>query len=140
MQPPLSRTVALVQHRSGENAKRNGVRCGTISRRAIVEADAFLCATAPRILLTKQDDIAIVTLNRPRKYNALDMGMFDAIVRTVEELRIDRTVRVVLLRGEGKVFSAGLDFKSVASNPLNFGKLLKRPSGVCWTCVFCLWL
>lgn len=95
---------------------------------------SFLCETAPRILLTKQDDIAIVTLNRPRKYNALDLGMFDAIVRTVEELRIDRTVRVVLLRGEGKVFSAGLDFKSVASNPLNFSKLLKRPSGMSWTC------
>jgi enoyl-CoA hydratase/carnithine racemase len=65
-----------------------------------------------RITITISDGIADVRLNRPDKINALDQAMFHAIADTGEELKGDRTVRVVVLSGEGRGFCAGLDFSS----------------------------
>ena len=80
-----------------------------------------------RVLLEIQDGIAVVTLNRPDKYNGLDMPMFEAITRVGKQLKKDRHVRAIILRGAGEAFSTGLDVKSVTSNPLNFAKLLIKP-------------
>jgi len=84
---------------------------------------------APRVDVEIKDDVAVVTLNRGSKYNAIDMGMFEAINRTAEELAKNRTIRAVIVRGDGKVFCAGLDIKSVMKNPKNPGKLLAREAG-----------
>ncbi len=65
---------------------------------------------ADRIRIMRLDDgIADVRLNRPDKMNALDARMFDAIAATIDALAADRTVRVVVLSGEGRAFCAGLD-------------------------------
>jgi enoyl-CoA hydratase/carnithine racemase len=56
--------------------------------------------------------IADVRLNRPDKVNALDGAMFQGIVDAGEALKGDRSVRVVVLSGEGRGFCAGLDFSS----------------------------
>jgi enoyl-CoA hydratase/carnithine racemase len=63
-----------------------------------------------RVLTTIEDGIADVRLNRPDKLNALDGAMFQAIVDAGEALKGDRSVRVVVLSGEGRGFCAGLDF------------------------------
>jgi enoyl-CoA hydratase/carnithine racemase len=47
--------------------------------------------------------------------NALDPLMFDALVETGRGLAEDRSVRVVVLSGEGRAFSAGLDMSSMAA-------------------------
>ncbi|HEX4867342.1 MAG TPA: crotonase/enoyl-CoA hydratase family protein [Acidimicrobiales bacterium] len=65
-----------------------------------------------RILLDVTDGVADVRLNRPDKLNALDGALFQAIVDAGEALKIDRSVRVVVLSGEGRGFCAGLDFGS----------------------------
>ena len=78
---------------------------------------------------TRDDNIAVVTLNRPDKYNALDMDMFHDIAETARTLAQQRELRGVLLQGSGKAFCAGLDVKAVTSNPLNATNLLKRPAG-----------
>jgi len=83
-----------------------------------------------RVEIEYRDNIAIVSLNRPDKYNALDMAMFDAITATIAELRLKRNVRAVVLKGQGKGFCAGLDMTSVMKNPLNVHTLLKKPDGV----------
>lgn len=80
-----------------------------------------------RVTLTVEAGIAFVKLNRPEKYNALDIAMFEALVRTAKKIRKDRTVRAVILSGEGKVFSAGLDIGDIKRNPLLIGKLLIKP-------------
>lgn len=80
-----------------------------------------------RVLLEYQNDVALVTLNRPDKYNGLDMPMFEGIVKVARQLRKDRKIRAVILRGEGKAFSSGLDVKTVSKNPLNFARLLLKP-------------
>jgi enoyl-CoA hydratase/carnithine racemase len=65
-----------------------------------------------RVLLEVHDGIADVRLNRPDKINALDPAMFSAIVDAGEGLKADKSVRVVVLSGEGRGFCAGLDFGS----------------------------
>jgi len=40
-----------------------------------------------RVTLEIEDEIAYVTLNRPEKYNGLDMAMFDAIAATAKQLK-----------------------------------------------------
>jgi enoyl-CoA hydratase/carnithine racemase len=66
--------------------------------------------------------IVQVSLNRPNKLNALNMEMFRGIVRVTKELQQDRDVAAVILRGEGRAFCAGLDFKNVLADPLSFSK------------------
>ena len=65
-----------------------------------------------RVTLAVAEGIAHVRLSRPEKLNALDAAMFDALVETGRRLAADRTVRVVVLSGEGRAFCAGLDFMS----------------------------
>lgn len=79
-----------------------------------------------RVLVEYQDDIAIVSLNRSEKYNALDMAMFDGITGTVAKLKENKSIRAVILKGNGKGFCAGLDMVSVLKNPLNAHTLLKK--------------
>lgn len=83
-----------------------------------------------RVLLTIEEGIATVTLNRGEKYNGLDMPMFDALIKTIETLRHNRSIRVVILNANGKVFCTGLDIKSIKNNPFKIKKLLQKPEGV----------
>jgi enoyl-CoA hydratase/carnithine racemase len=65
-----------------------------------------------RVTVSVDGGIADVRLNRPDKLNALDGAMFAAIVEAGESLKADRSVRAVVLSGEGRGFCAGLDFGS----------------------------
>lgn len=65
-----------------------------------------------RILVTTDGGVADVRLNRPEKMNALDPDMFKALVEVSAELADDRSLRSVVLSGEGRAFCAGLDFGS----------------------------
>jgi enoyl-CoA hydratase/carnithine racemase len=65
-----------------------------------------------RVTLDVQDGVADVRLNRPEKLNALDPAMFLGLVEVGKRITQDPTIRVVVLSGEGRAFSAGLDFKS----------------------------
>jgi enoyl-CoA hydratase/carnithine racemase len=56
--------------------------------------------------------VADVKLNRPEKMNAVDTGMFHALVEAGESLKADPAVRAVVLSGAGRGFCSGLDFSS----------------------------
>lgn len=68
-----------------------------------------------RVTVSIDDRIALVTLNRPDKHNALDLEMFDAITATIEDLIATPGLRAVVLHGAGKSFCSGLDFGAVAA-------------------------
>ena len=53
--------------------------------------------------------VAILTLDRPEKLNAIDGPMIEALEAWVEAVEADRTIRVAILTGSGKAFSAGGD-------------------------------
>jgi len=62
------------------------------------------------ILVERRDDIAVVTLNRPEKRNALRREDWIALGDTLDALGADEETRCIVLRGAGKTaFSAGAD-------------------------------
>lgn len=66
--------------------------------------------------------LARVVLTRPEKHNAFDDQMISALYKTFTDLGQDTTIRVVVLSGEGKSFSAGADLawmKRMASYSLD---------------------
>ncbi len=65
-----------------------------------------------RVSIAIDGGVADVRLNRPDKLNAVDGAMFSGLVEAGESLKVDRSVRVVVLSGEGRGFCAGLDFES----------------------------
>ena len=75
-----------------------------------------------RILVDITDHVAHVRLNRPDKRNALDAEMFEGLVAAARRLAKDRSVRVVVLSGEGDSFCSGIDmanFSAMAGGTLS---------------------
>ncbi|MFN3512372.1 MAG: crotonase/enoyl-CoA hydratase family protein [Phenylobacterium sp.] len=68
-----------------------------------------------RIVVEMKDGVADVRLTRADKMNALDDRMFTALVETGERLKADRSVRAIVLSGEGRAFCAGLDMGNFAA-------------------------
>ena len=56
-----------------------------------------------------RDGIAIVTLNRPEKLNAINLAMRDVIFSAVDDLRDRSDLRALLIRARGRFFTAGID-------------------------------
>jgi enoyl-CoA hydratase len=66
------------------------------------------------VLVSREGDLAIVTINRPAKLNALDREVLEQLLGAVEELTRDGGVRAVVLTGAGeKAFVAGADIASM---------------------------
>lgn len=66
------------------------------------------------VLREDRDGLAVLTLNRPDKLNALTVGMFRELREHVSDLRSDTSIGCVILRGAGKCFSAGHDLGDIA--------------------------
>lgn len=85
-------------------------------------------APTEHLTCTVADGIAHVRLARPEKLNALTLAMLDGLVVTAQRLRRDRSVRAVLLSGEGEAFCAGLDLGGALRDPVGIaGRFLPRP-------------
>ncbi|TFG03811.1 MAG: enoyl-CoA hydratase/isomerase family protein [Promethearchaeota archaeon] len=68
----------------------------------------------------KESGIGILTLNRPNNLNAMSFQMFEDLHEIFDHLMINLECRVLILRGNGRAFCAGLDLKEV--NLLNMRK------------------
>lgn len=66
------------------------------------------------LLLSLDDGVARLSLNRPRRKNALNMPLIEAAAAAVEGLHADASVRVLVLTGEGGAFCSGADLKDNA--------------------------
>src|SRR2546422_3721076 len=67
----------------------------------------------------RQDGIATLTLDRPAVGNALDDALVARLGEALAACAADPAVRVVVVTGAGKVFSAGADLKDRKSTRLN---------------------
>ena len=67
------------------------------------------------VRLTLEAPLATITLNRPDKLNALTPGMLARLEEIAAQLEQERTVRVVLLNGEGRAFCVGADIHAWAA-------------------------
>lgn len=68
-----------------------------------------------RVSISISEGVADVRLVRADKMNALDQAMFEALVAATEQLSKEKSVRVVVLSGEGRAFCAGLDMGRFAA-------------------------
>lgn len=62
-----------------------------------------------KVLVQAQDHILTMTLNRPEKYNAMDLDMYYMLSEALYQLDTDASLRVGVLRAEGKHFTSGLE-------------------------------
>ncbi|MGY4099379.1 enoyl-CoA hydratase/isomerase family protein [Nocardia sp. R16R-3T] len=68
------------------------------------------------------DHIALVTINRPERMNAMDADAYRRLSEIWEEIRDNRDIRVSIITGAGdKAFSTGADLKSFLGNPTDLG-------------------
>jgi 2-(1,2-epoxy-1,2-dihydrophenyl)acetyl-CoA isomerase len=65
------------------------------------------------VLYEKDSGVATVSLNRPEKLNAFDATMHEELRAALDSAAADEEVRCVVLRGEGRGFSAGADLAEV---------------------------
>ncbi|MDE2421278.1 MAG: crotonase/enoyl-CoA hydratase family protein [Gammaproteobacteria bacterium] len=65
------------------------------------------------VFLQKKGAIATVQLNRPEKRNAMSFALLRELVATAEQIRKDKSIRVVILTGVGESFSAGIDLSDL---------------------------
>ncbi|MCP3391130.1 crotonase/enoyl-CoA hydratase family protein [Bradyrhizobium sp. CCGB12] len=68
-----------------------------------------------RVSISISEGVADVRLMRADKMNALDQAMFEALVAATDRLSKDKSVRAVVLSGEGRAFCAGLDMGRFAA-------------------------
>ncbi len=64
---------------------------------------------AEAVLYEKKDNIAIITLNRPQKYNAINLSLKEGILDALAKAQNDDAIGAVVLTGNGKGFCAGAD-------------------------------
>jgi 2-(1,2-epoxy-1,2-dihydrophenyl)acetyl-CoA isomerase len=75
-------------------------------------------------LLARVDDgVAVVTMNRPERRNALSGAMLEAMAHVLADLEIDSSVGCVVLTGAGGAFCAGGDVKGMAEASADGGRL-----------------
>jgi enoyl-CoA hydratase/carnithine racemase len=65
------------------------------------------------ILITRQEGIFVVTLNRPDRMNAFTVDMRDELIAALDEADADDSVRAVIFTGAGdRAFCAGADLSA----------------------------
>ena len=75
--------------------------------------------------LTVEGSRADIVLNRPEVLNAMNFELFDALADAAAELREEPDVRVVVVSGEGRSFSSGID-TTTFGGPMPAGDLIAR--------------
>ncbi|MEM0989855.1 MAG: enoyl-CoA hydratase/isomerase family protein [Pseudomonadota bacterium] len=69
------------------------------------------------ITLERDGPVAVLTLNRPARLNAMSKQMLREMIAACDAVEADDTVRALVLTGAGKAFSAGFDLQDQAANP-----------------------
>ena len=72
------------------------------------------------VLVSIDNRLATVTLNRPESLNALNAELRSTFCRTMQKLRTDPEVGCVIITGAGRAFCAGLDLKELGTDGLPF--------------------
>ena len=68
---------------------------------------------AKQVEISREDGIAVVTMNRPEKRNALSLELMRELTAVFREIGNDGSIPAVILRGEGPAFSAGHDLREL---------------------------
>jgi len=80
-----------------------------------------------RVEITVNDHVAEVMLNRPEKFNALDIDMFLALDKAARAVAEDSSVRAVVVHGAGANFCAGIDISAMRGGGEHLAETLLGP-------------
>jgi enoyl-CoA hydratase len=72
----------------------------------------------PPVLFEIKDHIAIITLNRPEKRNAISQPLLIGLYNNLEKISSDPEIRVGIITGAGDTFCAGLDLSRLTTDNL----------------------
>jgi enoyl-CoA hydratase/carnithine racemase len=67
--------------------------------------------------LSLEAPLATVTLMRPEKHNGVTIDLMRGLIYAALQIKKNKSIRAVIIKGEGPSFSSGLDFSSVAKTP-----------------------
>ena len=96
----------------GRGARLDNVGTGLWSNATIHGKETMNLTT---VEYEKRGQVAHVTLNRPDKLNAMNAVMHEELGRIWEDFRDDASLRVAILSGKGRCFSAGADLSERAN-------------------------
>ncbi|MEE4355547.1 MAG: enoyl-CoA hydratase-related protein [Desulfococcaceae bacterium] len=89
--------------------------------------------TYENIILEKEDNIAVITFNRPEAMNALNNQTRAEFRAAIEDVAADENIKVLILTGNGKAFVAGSDIKEfskttpyMAHNIMRLGEMVEK--------------
>jgi len=82
------------------------------------------------IQIEARENIAIIKLNRPDKLNAINFQIVDELVDALNKLDSDDKIKVIIITGNGKAFSAGADVKEMLETPLE--EIMKKGHMPLW--------
>ena len=67
------------------------------------------------LILSRGEGVALIEMNRPEHYNALNVGMLRGLVEALATVSGDDSIHAAVLTGRGKAFTVGVDLKELAS-------------------------
>ncbi|MET4028098.1 enoyl-CoA hydratase [Marinobacter sp. MBR-99] len=76
------------------------------------------------ILLERHEAVALVRLNRPAVYNALNNALMNELTSALETLEVDNAIRAIVITGNEKAFAAGADISEV--HALDFSRAYRE--------------
>lgn len=79
-------------------------------------------STTDELLVETRDNIAIITLNRPERLNAINHDMLNELSNKMVEANEDPDIRCIILTGAGRGFCAGLDLVAVGQGGIGSGE------------------
>jgi enoyl-CoA hydratase/carnithine racemase len=80
----------------------------------VQEAAAF-----QELTVVREGHLAVVTLNRPQRRNALSLELMQELIRCLDEIGANREIRAVILAAAGKVFCSGHDLSEMTGRNIN---------------------
>ena len=72
--------------------------------------------TAPVLKFEQRGAVAVITIYRPEAMNSFNLRLREELLTAFRRVADDTSVRVVVLTGEGRSFSAGADLKEVSAD------------------------
>jgi len=76
--------------------------------------------------IKKTEEIAVVTISRPKAMNALNTQFFDEMDAAVSEFKADKNLRAIIITGDGKAFVAGADIAEMKDKTAEEGSDFSR--------------
>jgi len=85
--------------------------------------------TEEAVLYSKNQNVAIITLNRPERLNAINKDLLKGLIEKLEMARQDKAVVSVILTGAGRAFCAGEDLKETSAGK-SFADWIEETEGL----------